>query len=602
VNIGVFLLVIVISVPIMSISIRRLVLHPFQQILTAANAGEAPDTSSLASDEIGQLAGAFASLHERQLQTQEHLSDTVESLKKEIAGREAVESELRSSEEHLSATLRSIGDGVIATDSEGKVTSINPSAVDLTGWLSGDAIGRPLDEVFKRIDARTREELPSPIAQIMDSGEILDLGSDAILLSRTGMEHQIADSGAPIRNVEGESVGVVLVFRDVSSQRELEQQLRHAEKMTAIGQLAGGIAHDFNNMLGGISGALQIIRGSVSDDGEDREMVDLALQSASKASDLTAKLSSFARKGKLVSTAVDIHTSIQNAVSLLERSIDRRVSISTDLTAEASTVEGDASQLENALLNLGLNARDAMPDGGEITISTKIADLEESHCRASAFDLRPGPYIQISVRDTGTGMNDATLNRMFEPFFTTKEESKGTGLGLAAVYGAVKDHKGSIQACSKVGHGTVFHICLPLSESAEVIPEQSEEELPHGTGCILVVDDELAIRATSKRFLASLGYEVLLAEDGAEGVEVYRDNQDRITAVVLDMIMPRVDGKECFQELVKLNPEVKVIFSSGFVREDQLGALVGKQIVGFIKKPYRRAEFARLLALAASPA
>lgn len=377
---------------------------------------------------------------------------------------------------------------------------------------------------------------------------------------------------------------------DIIHQREEEktkllEQLNQAQKMDAIGQLAGGIAHDFNNMLGGILGAGQMLPRYLSDDPKAKKFHSLIMQSATRAADLTGKLLTFSRSSRKASTPVNIHEIIQETITLLENTTDRRIRIETDLKADKSSIVGDPSQLQSAILNLGINAAQAMPNGGTLRFATRLLDIDDVTCNLSPFDLQPGQFLEIKVTDTGCGISVENMHRIFEPFFTTKEQGKGTGLGLAAVYGTITQHAGSIAVCSELNSGTNFQILLPLNASAKASETQYQKTI-NGKGNILVVDDEEVMRITAKANLEDLGYSVLLAENGEEAQSVFKENAGSINLVILDMIMPVMNGKDCFFALQKLNPEIRVILSSGFVREEDLEEMKRSGLKGYLHKPY----------------
>ncbi len=377
---------------------------------------------------------------------------------------------------------------------------------------------------------------------------------------------------------------------DMIHQREEEktkllEQLNQAHKMDAIGQLAGGIAHDFNNMLGGILGAAQVLPRHLSDDPKAKNLHSIIMQSATRAADLTSKLLTFSRTSSKASTPVNIHAIIQETITLLQNTTDRRIQIETALKANQSSIVGDPSQLQSAILNLGINAAQAMPSGGTLCFSTRLVDIDNVICNLSPFDLHPGQFLEIEVKDTGCGIAAEDMHRIFEPFFTTKGQGKGTGLGLAAVYGTVTQHGGSITVYSEEDNGTSFQILLPLNISAKASKPVCQEAIK-GQGNILVVDDEGVMRITAKAILEDLGYSVLLAENGEEALSVFKENKKTIDLVILDMIMPVMNGKDCFAALQKLYPEVRVILSSGFVREEDLEDMKKNGLQGYIHKPY----------------
>lgn len=517
----------------------------------------------------------------------------------DISVRKKVEEALRRSEGNLRTTLDSIGDAVISTDAETRITRMNPVAEALTGWADGEAIGHPLDEVFRVVHSQTRENIGNLAQKVLDCGEIIGLADDVILIARNGSEHEVADSGAPIRNEYGEIAGVVLVFRDVTQERALQVQVQQSHKMDTIGQLAGGVAHDFNNMLGGIIGATELLERLLPDDPKTNKFLSIIMESAERAADLTTKLLAFARKQHVSSTPVDAHLALGNAVSLLENTVDRRVQITTKLAAESTMVVGDLTQLQNVFLNLCINASQAMPEGGNLSISTQVVELDEIFCNISVFDLCPGEYLEVEIRDDGCGISSENMDRIFEPFFTTKEQGKGTGLGLAAVFGTVQQHHGAVAAYSEVGIGSVFSVLLPLTESSPV-GVRPAVEVQTGTGLILVVDDETVMRATAAAILEDLGYEVLLAENGQVGFEIFREKHHEIDLVVLDMIMPEMNGRDCFVEMRKVDPEAKILISSGFTRDDELSDLRAVGLAGFIRKPYRGVVLSQMVSVALS--
>jgi len=295
----------------------------------------------------------------------------------------------------------------------------------------------------------------------------------------------------------------------------------------------------------------------------------------------------------MVSLPVDMHDLIRSAIGLLEHSIDRRISIVTNLNAKSAMVMGDPALLETAVLNLGLNARDAISTGGVITIETSSATLEQDFITQNSADIDPGDYVEISVADTGVGMSEEVKEHLYEPFYTTK--GKGTGLGLAAVYGTVKEHNGAILVTSKLKHGTHFRLYLPLCKMSASEIQADNIRTVHGSGCILLVDDELIIRETASEMLRTIGYEVLLAEDGAEALEIYRREGHRIQLVILDVVMPSLNGPDTFFALRSMNPEIKVILSSGYGFDTGAKELVSQGLFGFIQKPFRRNELHKVI-------
>jgi len=369
---------------------------------------------------------------------------------------------------------------------------------------------------------------------------------------------------------------------------KLSEELRQAQKMEAIGLLAGGVAHDFNNLLTGILGNAQLLTMALPADTENGQCAADIIRSSQRAADLTQQLLAFSRKGKFRMANVDLHQIIDEVVRLLSRSIDRRVVISQDLAATVPIVHGDPSQLQNAVLNLGVNARDAMPDGGRLTFATRNIEVNESfqHDFPEAEIL--GEYVELKVTDTGCGISSETREHIFEPFFTTKGVGKGTGLGLAGVFGCVKSHNGVIKVDSEVTKGSTFTILLPVSgESTATAPANLDEDLIRGEGRVLIVDDEEAVRKTAARALRNLGYEVTTCADGVKAIAYFKDHYKEVDLVVLDLIMPKMSGGEVFQFLKKIDPEVRVLIASGFTREGTADTLIKHGALGFINKPFK---------------
>jgi len=509
---------------------------------------------------------------------------------------------LHQSESNLQTTLDSIGDAVIATDADGVVVRINPMAERLTGWESDDARGRLLSEVFPISEPEAGSEPIDPVDRVRAADQIINLSGHIILRCKDGTERSIADSAAPIHDPEGHLTGVVLVFRDVSSQRRLEEQLRQSQKMDAIGQLAGGVAHDFNNMLSGIMGAADLLSRRLDKDVASRQLVNLIIDATEKATSLTRKLLDFSRQGKIEPLPVDIHNVLNGSIALLTRSINRKIRIFSEFQAVKTIIMGDAAQLQNAILNLGINARDAMPEGGELRITTRNLTIGEHDNRLFEHEVAPGEFVEIDVSDTGIGIAPEYRKRLFEPFFTTKKPGKGTGLGLAAVYGMIKDHHGAIHVYSEVGRGTVFKLYLPILTQAAVVenaPPSPSASLQAGLR-VLLVDDEAIVRNIGNMILEDMGCKVVTADDGVQGVAFFKKCPEDFDLVILDAIMPNLDGREAFLAIRELDPNVPVIFSSGFTDNQNLDELLRlPQVLGFIQKPYRVSVLREMVAQAA---
>lgn len=386
---------------------------------------------------------------------------------------------------------------------------------------------------------------------------------------------------------------VIASVRDISSRKLLEDQLMHSQKMEAMGQLAGGVAHDFNNMLAGIIGAAEIIHSTTEDVKLVRKMAEMILNAAETAGNLTTQLLSFSRKGSFEEHPIHIHSAISNAANILERSFAKNIEVILELNAGCDIISGDLSLIENIIINMSINARDSMPKGGRLIIHTdeiQTSDLRPEH----SFDTDAESLICIHVSDTGHGIPDEIRQHIFEPFFTTKETGKGTGLGLAAVYGAVQRHNGNIELESTMGEGSTFTIYLPLLPEESRPQKASQDSEIHGTGKILLIDDEEVIRFIGENVLGSLGYDVITAEDGIEGIEKFKTVNPDI--VLLDMVMPKMNSIDCFHELKKINPDIPVIAVSGFTPDVTIENLFKEGLAGFMKKPYKTKAMSEKLA------
>jgi signal transduction histidine kinase len=372
-----------------------------------------------------------------------------------------------------------------------------------------------------------------------------------------------------------------------------EEHLRQSQKMEAVGQLAGGVAHDFNNMLSGIMGCADILSHIIKDNPQAKEYADLILASSMQAAELTQKLLSFSRKGQVVKEPFDVHDSIRKVVAMLTRSIDKRIEIITNLKADKSVINSDQSQIQNAILNFAINARDAMPEGGKLIISTKntsnFSSFQDIHNSET-----PDMYVEISVEDTGIGMPKDVQERVFEPFYTTKGLGKGTGLGLAVVYNTIMESKGYIDLTSEIDKGTKFNVYLPVNDVQNPIntadSTNQDEKIIKGSGTILVVDDERMVQIVIGDMLRSLGYEVISVVDELEAIAIYEENMRDIDLVILDIIMPKMNGKELFYALKNTNPEIKVLISSGYTQDTSANELIADGALGFIQKPFRLSE------------
>jgi two-component system cell cycle sensor histidine kinase/response regulator CckA len=379
--------------------------------------------------------------------------------------------------------------------------------------------------------------------------------------------------------------------RSLEELKKTQVQLIQLQKMEAIGQLAAGIAHDFNNLLTPIGGFADLLLEKAREGSKQQEYLRQIRVAAERAAALTGRLRLFTRHAEGKRRPVQLNSVVEQTRALLERSIPKEITIELRLESELWVVEADSSQISQVLVNLCVNARDAMPDGGTLTLETRSVTLDEEYARM-VLEARPGRYVCLSVSDTGCGMSAEVQARLFEPFFTTKEVGQGTGLGLSVVYGIVKGHNGFINVYSREGRGSTLHVYLPAIESAVEEKEVEGLELPTGTETILLVDDEEMLRALGQAVLEPCGYTVLMAEDGVQALEVYQAHRGEIALVVLDVIMPQMDGQECLRRLRELAPQVRVLISTGYTARGLAQELVAEGALGVVEKPFRIRDFA----------
>ena len=499
-------------------------------------------------------------------------------LQKKIEQLEEAREKTRLSEENLRAVIDGVHDAIIIHAYDGEILDINESFVSLYGIRPGTS------EKYTVADITAPESNMSKLPEIW---ERVRKGEPALfewkaLKPKTG---EVLDVEVALRPLKWYGRDVVIAeVRDISDRKRLELMLRQSQKMDAIGQLAGGFAHDFNNLLGGIIGYAELLTLTAGDNQSVSEYASIIMNTATQAADMAKRLLDFSRKNIAKKEPADINEIMKKTISLLERSIDRKIIIECMCDGLPRIVFGDASQLQNAFLNVCINARDAMPNGGKISLGIRDLELRSSEV-FGAFKLGAGSYVDIRISDTGTGMPREIMERIFEPFFTTKETGKGTGLGLTAVYGCVRDHGGAVTVESRQGKGTSFRFIFPLhKETVEEHSAGSPDSAKHGRGeRVLVVDDEETLREMAKEMLSRIGYEVETAADGIEALEKYK--RKRFDLVLLDAIMPKMNGAETFERLKVIDSAVKVIFCSGY-SEGVLSSGQEHRGAGYLQKPY----------------
>ena len=499
--------------------------------------------------------------------------------------------QLAAERERLAVTLGSIGDGVISTDSDGRVLLMNKVAEQLTGWNHGEAVGELFNVIFSTVDSKTLVPDPNPVQQVMDKGFVVGHPGNSLLVAKDGTERKVAHSGAPIRDEESKLVGVVLVFRDVTAEEKMEEEFLRAQKLESVGLLAGGIAHDFNNLLTGIIGNVALAKMDAEPEGNVVASLSEAEKACQRAADLTRQLLTFSKGGAPIKRAASIADLIEESATFALRGSNVRADIS--IADDVWTTEIDEGQISQVIQNLTLNANQAMPDGGVLEIRVQNTPLRTS----TTLPLVPGNYVKISVTDSGVGIAADHLTQVFDPYFTTKQT--GSGLGLATSYSIVTKHGGHLAANSKLGEGSTFTIYLPAAADQMEFGLRLDEKLVRGTGRILVMDDEEPVLSFAERVLYRLGYEVSLAKDGREAVELYRSalaTKEPYAAVVLDLTVPGgMGGKETIDALRVLDPEVKAIVSSGYSNDPIMAQFRQHGFKGVVAKPYDVRIFSQVL-------
>ena len=514
---------------------------------------------------------------------------------RDVTERQRFEKDLAAEKESLAVTLRSIGDGVITTDLQGKIIMINPEGERLTGWSSPEAIGKPLKSVFNfAADAGVQPRAQKTGYRNEAHSILVTLPESATLISRDGSEYVIEQVTSPIRDDKNEIAGVVLVFRDITERQRNEAERRKAETLEQLGLLAGGIAHDFNNLLTAIIGNISLASLLLPPDSElTTRMVD-AKNASMRARDLAQQLLTFARGGAPIKKTASIGKLIQDTVSFSLRGSHSRSEFS--FGADLWAAEIDPGQISQVIGNLVVNADQAMPNGG--TLRVTCDNFSYNSDDGSIPDLMPGEYIRIAIRDEGVGIPEEYLKRIFDPYFTTKP--KGTGLGLATTYSIVKNHNGLITVDSELHTGSTFTVYLPAAIHHILPAEPMGPSQPiTGSGRVLVVDDEEAIRALVEFTLSHLGYKVSQAETALEGVNLYREKLEageRFDLVILDLTLPGgMGGKEALKKLIEIDPTVNAIVSSGYATDATMSRYQDFGFRGVIAKPYEAAELGKVV-------
>ena len=497
--------------------------------------------------------------------------------------REQAEEFLRESESKLSAITSTATDAIIMIDNNGRVSYWNPAAEKMFGYSREEILGQDIGQII--VPLRDRELHKNGFDKFVKTGDgpLIGKTREISAMRKDGSEFPVELSVSGV-NIKGLRYAVGII-RDISERKKLAEQLLQSQKMEVVGQLAGGIAHDFNNILTSIinySNILQMKMGK----GNDllKSYVDAILVSSQRAATLTRGLLSFSRKQIINPVPINLNDIVRKSKGLVSRTICEDIKFTVKLTDKDLPIIADNAQIEQILINLVTNACHVMPKGGELTIRTELREMDDSFVKHYGYGA-PGMYAFMSFTDTGTGMDKETQNRIFEPFFTTKEVGKGTGLGLAIIYGIIKQHNGYINVYSEVDIGTTFKIYLPLIREKIKPGKQAEAPVTGGTETVLMAEDDTAVRLALKLILEEYGYTVIEAGDGKEAIEKFIKNKEKIQLLILDVVMPKKKGKEVYEEIKKMRPDIKTIFVSGYTEDIIHTKDIIKQNLNFISKP-----------------
>lgn len=511
--------------------------------------------------------------------------------------------ELLESEKKYRLLTDTMRDVLLLLDTNYTITHINPSCMNIFGYT-------PEELHHKAITLLCPEKQQMHLLSRLDECGHVNTGKECPsfacqLQRKDNIPVSVEFTPTILRDAQGSVIGIQGIIRDMSEKihaeeekRLLEQQLRQSEKLEVIGQLAGGIAHDFNNQLAGILGFAEMIKSDSNKESEVWSSAQSIASIAHQAGDLTGKLLAFARKGNYLLSTIDLHTMIHEITTILSHSIDPGITIKLKLKARRYYINADAGQLQNALLNIALNARDAMPDGGLLQFSTVNSTIGSRFTTPFQSRVVPGQYLHLIIADTGSGINPAVIRKIFEPFFTTKDTGKGTGMGLAAVYGTIQAHHGIIDVISTGHTGTAFHIYLPVSTDKQPDkPVPRSESVTSGTGTILLIEDEESVRKMMTMVIKKLGYDILSFAEGTSAVHHFRKSPDTFNGVILDLMLPGISGKETLQQLRAISPDIPVLICSGYSVDKEVQHMLRDKKTFFIHKPFTMSELSHRISI-----
>jgi PAS domain S-box-containing protein len=491
------------------------------------------------------------------------------------------EQQLRQSEERYRALIEGVRDMIFTLGLDGRITSLNPAFETTTGWPSAEWLGKPFEDLLHPDDVPLALELVSRGIRA-ERQPVRELR----VRTRTG-EYRVGEFAATPQMREGQLVGILGTARDVTERVSLEQQLRQAQKMEAIGRLAGGVAHDFNNILTAITGFADLVLEDLgAQDPRRRDVAEIA-RAAERAAGLTRQLLAFSRQQVMQAQVLDLNALVAGTEAMLGRLLGEDVALATRFAPNLGAVKADPGQLEQVIMNLAVNARDAMPNGGKLTIETANVELDDSYTEEH-IPTQPGPYVMLAVTDTGVGMDEKTQTHLFEPFFTTKERGKGTGLGLATAYGIVKQSGGYIWVYTELGRGTTFKIYLPRVAAAPEPPRSGALPGPalDGTETVLLAEDEAGVRAVARQALIRHGYTVLEAPSAEAALDLAERYTGPIHLLLTDVVMPGMNGRALAIRLAERRSDLRIIYMSGYAEEAITRHGVLEQGLTYVQKPF----------------
>ena len=542
----------------------------------------------------GRILGTFALYYKQPLAPDRKDIELIETM----AGLARNAIECKHSEalmQRLTSLIELTSDFVGIADADQHMLYVNPAGRAMTGLAPEASL-----ESLMVSDFHPATELEKIAGELIP--QALQTGSwrgELLFRDRDGGEIPISAVFTVHRGDDGTPSGYSVIGRDMRKEREIQAKVEHTQRLESLGVLAGGIAHDFNNILAAVMGHAELASGKLPNSASAQKNLRMIVASSRRAAELCGQMLTYAGKGRVATKPIDLSDVVAEIAKLLEVSIPKRVKLKFDLASPLPPTSADAAQLQQIIMNLVINASEAMGERpGEIALTTGRMDIDAAFLAgvSAGTDAVPGSYVYLEVTDHGCGMDEKTRARLFEPFFTTK--FTGRGLGMSAVLGIVNSHHGAIKLKSEVGQGTTFRVLLPATTPTPSVkpPVETEDPVPwRGSGTVLVVDDEPAIRDVATEMLVAMGYEILTAADGEQGVERYREHHDQIVAVLLDMTMPRMSGASAYRELRRINPAVKVILSSGYSPKEATRRLSGEDLAGFIQKPYTSDDLQRVM-------